>query len=59
MKFHFTDTIHEDNVYEEYMVFNNILVLKYYKDYRKEQAMFQKKKRYGDFWVEHNIYDLK
>lgn len=59
MKIHFTDTIHEDNVYEEYMVFNNILVLKYYKDYRKEQAMFQKKKRYGDFWVEHNIYDLK
>ena len=59
MKIYFTDTIIEDNVYEEYMVFNNILVLKYYKDYRKEQAKFQKKKRYGDFWVERNIYDLK
>jgi len=59
MKIYFTDTIIEDNVYEEYMVFNNILVLKYYNDYRKEQARFQKKKRYGDFWVEHNIYDLK
>jgi mannosyltransferase OCH1-like enzyme len=57
MNIHFTDTIHKNNICEEYMVFNKILVLKYYKDYRKEQVKFQKKKRYSEFWAEHNIYN--
>ena len=56
MKINFTNTKVEKKIYEDYMVFNNTLILKYYKDYRKEQAKFQKNKKYGELWRNHNIY---
>ena len=56
MKIKFTDTTIKNKMREEYMVFNDTLILKYYKDYRKEQAKYQKNKKYGELWKEHKIY---
>jgi len=58
MEIHFTHSL-IDNKKEEYMVYKNTLILNYYRDYIKEQAKYQKNKRYGELWKEHNIYKVK
>jgi hypothetical protein len=55
LELYFTDII-IDNKTEYFIVFNNTIILKYYKEYREEQAKFQKNKYYADLWRENNIY---
>jgi mannosyltransferase OCH1-like enzyme len=55
MEIYFTDTT-TDNFLQEYMVYKNTIVLKYYDEYRNEQHKYQKKKPYRKLWEEHNIY---
>lgn len=56
MKIYFTDVSFTDNNIEEFMVYNNKVILKYYDGYRIEQAKYQKNKRYGELWDDRNIY---
>ena len=55
MEIYFTDT-KTDNFSQEYMVYKNTIVLKYYDEYRNEQKKYQKNKYYSDLWNEKNIY---
>jgi hypothetical protein len=55
MEIYFTDT-KTDNFSQEYMVYKNTIVLKYYDEYRNEQKKYQKNKYYSKLWDEKNIY---
>jgi len=56
MKIHFTDVSFIDNRTEEFMVYDNKVILNYYDGYRDEQTIYQKNKRYGDLWDQRKIY---
>ncbi len=58
MKIHFTDVLFTNNTKEEFMAYNNRVILKYYNGYRDEQSKYQKNKRYGDLWDQRNIYKV-
>ena len=55
IEIYFTDT-KTDNFLQEYMVYKNTIVLKFYDEYRNEQKIYQKNKYYGKLWNEHKIY---
>ena len=55
MEIYFTDTT-TNNFLQEYMVYQNTIVLKYYDEYRNEQKKYQKNKDYTTLWNEHKIY---
>ena len=57
MEIFFTNTLLENNINEDYMVYKNIIILKYYNGYRKEQSTYQKNKPYGCLWDERIIYN--
>lgn len=56
MEICFKDAALENKKLEEFMVYKDIIILKYYDQYRIEQQKYQKNKRYGELWNEHNIY---
>jgi hypothetical protein len=53
---YFKDSFIENKLNEFYIVYNNQIILKFYKEYREEQTKFQKLKSYGQLWNERNIY---
>ena len=55
MEIYFTDT-KTDIFSQEYMVYKNTIVLKYYDEYRNEQKKYQKNKYYAKLWDERKIY---
>jgi len=55
MEIYFTDT-KTDKFSQEYMVYQNTIVLSYYNEYRNEQKKYQKYKYYSKLWDEHKIY---
>jgi mannosyltransferase OCH1-like enzyme len=50
----FTDI--PNKVVDYYIVFNNKIILSFYKNYRDEQKKYQKNKKYHQLWDEKNIY---
>ena len=54
MKIQFTDAILENDK-EEFMVYENRIILKYYKHYRDEQVQYNKNS-YNTLWHDNNIY---
>jgi mannosyltransferase OCH1-like enzyme len=52
----FFTSINEDISEKCFIVYKDILILDYYLGYRKEQAKYQKNKRYDILWDEKNIY---
>jgi hypothetical protein len=55
MEIFFTDTT-TDHFKQEYMVYQNTIILNYYDGYREEQKIHQKNKPYGKLWDECKIY---
>jgi mannosyltransferase OCH1-like enzyme len=48
---------HVENVMEKYYISkDDIIILTYYDDYRKEQKIYQKNKYYSELWNNKNIY---
>jgi mannosyltransferase OCH1-like enzyme len=56
LSIYFKETEVENKINEFYMVYNDIIILKYYKGYREEQAKYQKNIYYTDLWNNKNIY---
>lgn len=46
----------ENKINDSYIVFNNKIILRYYKYYREEQSKYQKKTHYSKLWDERKIY---
>lgn len=55
MEIFFTDTT-TDHFKQEYMVYQNTIILNYYDGYREEQKKNQKNKYYSKLWDERKIY---
>lgn len=47
---------HKDTINKFYIVFQNRIILEFYENYREEQVMYQKNKRYLYLWNENAIY---
>ena len=56
LEMYFEVSFAENILHEYYIVYNNIIVLKAYSQYRLEQKNAQKNKVYSELWFETNIY---
>lgn len=56
MEIFFTNTEFKNNITEDYMVYKDVIILKYYTGYRKEQDKYQKNKRYSEIWHNRKVY---
>ena len=57
MELHFEST-HIEGYYNNifYIMYNDYIIMTYYKEYRDEQSKYQKFERYGDLWDKKDIY---
>ena len=57
MELHFEHT-HIDGYYNDiyYIMYNDYIIMTYYRQYRDEQSKYQKFERYGDLWDKKDIY---
>ena len=54
---YYQESFIENKFHKLYIVSNNQIILRFYKEYREEQSKFQKLKHYGELWKERNIYN--
>ena len=57
LNLYFKETEVENKINEYYIVYDDIIILKYYKGYRDEQFKFQKNISYHSLWQQKNIYN--
>ena len=57
MELYFTDVVLENNTCEDFMVYKNTIIFKYYDEYRNEQSKYQKNKYYSKLWDLRQIYN--
>ena len=57
LKLYHTYTV-SSKINEFYIVYNNMIILKFYNNYREEQSKNQKKEHYSILWGKKSIYNL-